>query len=211
VNLGSYLLWVAIAIAAGILVLLGYFIDLPFIMEIRSNLLHWAVVLAAAAVFMGLLNLGLVHWEKINSQAGDWGYSAILILSLVFTLVLGLILGPDHSWMVLAFTYIQLPVEISLMAIMAVVLVMAGYRLIRQRRDLLSMVFMGTALIVLLGTLPWVVEGDSFIVRSLGVVRAWLTQVWAVAGARGILIGVALGAAATGLRVLIGADRPYGD
>jgi hypothetical protein len=211
VKLGYYLLWVAVAIGAGVLVLLGYFIDLPFILEIRSDLLHWAVVLAAAAVFMGLLNLGLVHWEKINSQGGDWGYSAILILALVFTLVLGLILGPDHSWMVLAFTYIQLPVEISLMAIMAVVLVMAGYRLIRQRRDLLSMVFMGTALIVLLGTLPWVVEGDSVIVRSLGVVRAWLTQVWAVAGARGILIGVALGAAATGLRVLIGADRPYGD
>jgi hypothetical protein len=211
VKLGYHLIWVAIAIAAGVLVLLGYFIDLPFIMEIRSNLLHWAVVLAAAAVFMGLLNLGLVHWAKVNSQGGDWGYSAVLIISLVLTLILGLILGPDHRWMVLVFTYIQLPVEISLMAIMAVVLVVAGYRLIRKRRDLLSMVFMGAALIVLLGTLPWVIEGDSAIVRTLGVMRAWLTQVWAVAGARGILLGVALGAAATGLRVLIGVDRPYGD
>jgi hypothetical protein len=211
VKLGYYLLWAAVAIGAGVLVLMGYFVDLPLIMEIRSSLMHWAVVLSAAAVFMGLLNLGMVHWEKVNSQGGDWGYSAVLIISLVLTLILGLILGPDHRWMVLVFTHIQLPVEISLMAIMAVVLVMAGYRLIRQRRDMLSMVFMGAALIVLLGTLPWVVQGDSVIVRMLGVVRAWLTQVWAVAGARGILIGVALGAAATGLRVLIGADRPYGD
>lgn len=210
-KLGYYLLWAAVAIGAGVLVLLGYFVDLPLITEIRSNLLQWAVVLSAAAVFMGLLNLGVVHWAKVNSQGGDWGYSAVLIISLVLTLILGLILGPDHSWMVLVFTYIQLPVEISLMAIMAVVLVVAGYRLISQRRDMLSMVFMGAALIVLLGTLPWVREGDSAIVQALGVVRAWLTQVWAVAGARGIIIGVALGAAATGLRVLIGADRPYGD
>jgi len=211
VKFGYYMLWAAVAITAGVLVLLGYFVDLPLITEIRSSLLHWAVVLSAAAVFMGLLNLGVVHWAKINSQDGDWGYSAVLIISLVLTLILGLILGPDHSWMVLVFTYIQLPVEISLMAIMAVVLVVAGYRLISQRRDMLSMVFMGAALIVLLGTLPWVREGDSAIVQTLGVVRAWLTQVWAVAGARGIIIGVALGAAATGLRVLIGADRPYGD
>jgi hypothetical protein len=31
-----------------------------------------------------------------------------------------------------------------------------------------------------------------------------------MAGARGILLGVALGTVATGLRILIGADRPYG-
>jgi hypothetical protein len=30
-----------------------------------------------------------------------------------------------------------------------------------------------------------------------------------VAGARGILLGVALGSLTTGLRILIGADRPY--
>jgi len=70
---------------------------------------------------------------------------------------------------------------------------------------------MGSALVVLVGTLPWVIGSESEIVRMLGELRAWLTQVWAVAGARGILLGVALGAAATGLRVIMGVDRPYGD
>jgi hypothetical protein len=32
-----------------------------------------------------------------------------------------------------------------------------------------------------------------------------------VAGARGLLLGVALGAIATGARVLLGLERPYGD
>jgi hypothetical protein len=37
-----------------------------------------------------------------------------------------------------------------------------------------------------------------------------LTEVFASAGARGLLIGVGLGTVATGLRILMGADRPFG-
>jgi hypothetical protein len=38
----------------------------------------------------------------------------------------------------------------------------------------------------------------------------WIAEVWALGGARGILIGVALGTLMTGLRVLFAIDRPYG-
>ena len=41
-------------------------------------------------------------------------------------------------------------------------------------------------------------------------IKPFVTHVLASAGARGILIGVALGTITTGLRILIGADRPYG-
>jgi len=34
--------------------------------------------------------------------------------------------------------------------------------------------------------------------------------VWAIAGMRGLLLGVGLGTLAAGLRVLSGVDRPYG-
>jgi len=43
-----------------------------------------------------------------------------------------------------------------------------------------------------------------------GIVRPFIAQVLAAGGARGILIGVALGTLTTGLRVLLGSDRPYG-
>jgi hypothetical protein len=211
VKIGYYLIWASVAVGVGLIVLLGYFIEQPQILQLRASLMHWAVILAAGAVFIGLANLAMVHWSKISTQSKGWGYSALLIVFLLETLVLGLIFGPDHQLVLLTFTYIQLPVETSLMGILAVVLVVAGFRLIRNRKDMLSIVFMGTALLVLLGTLPWIVAGEGAVVRLLGEMRAWLTQVWAVAGARGILLGVALGAAATGLRVLLGADRPYGD
>ena len=41
-------------------------------------------------------------------------------------------------------------------------------------------------------------------------VNTFLSQGLAAGGARGILIGVALGTITTGLRILMGFDRPYG-
>jgi hypothetical protein len=40
--------------------------------------------------------------------------------------------------------------------------------------------------------------------------RPWFQHVLAMGGARGILLGVALGTLTTGLRVLFGVERPYG-
>jgi hypothetical protein len=177
----------------------------------RELLLQWSVLLAAAAIFLGLFNLFTVHWNKVNDQSEGWPYSAILIFFFLVLLVLGIIFGPDFEVLILFFNYVQLPIESALMALLAVTLVVAGFRIVSQRRDVYSAIFIGTALLILLGNSPWLLGGDSGITRFISSFRAWVSQVWAVGGARGILLGVALGATATGLRVLFGADRPYGD
>jgi hypothetical protein len=70
----------------------------------------------------------------------------------------------------------------------------------------MSIIFLVTAAFLIFGsaTLPF---GD---IPLISTIARWVTQVLALGGARGILIGVALGALTTGLRVLFGADRPYG-
>lgn len=191
--------------------LLGYFFSGATLFSLRDLLLQWGVLLAAAAVFLGLFNLFTVHWNKVNDQAEGWPYSAILIFFFLVLLVLGIIFGPDFEVLILFFNYVQLPIEAALMALLAVTLVVAGFRIVSQRRDLLSVIFIGTAILILLGNSPWLLSGDSGITRLISSLRAWVSQVWATGGARGILLGIALGATATGLRVLFGADRPYGD
>jgi hypothetical protein len=110
--------------------------------------------------------------------------------------------------MALIFKAIQLPVETSLMAMLVVTLTYASIRLLRRRNNLISVIFLVTALLILLGTAPVPFIGDVPILSDL--IRPFIAQVLAVAGARGILIGVALGSLTTGLRVLFGADRLYG-
>ena len=83
--------------------------------------------------------------------------------------------------------------------------------MISKRRDVFSTVFIGSAVLVLLANSPLLIGGASGLAamfRNLGV---WVAQVWATAGARGVILGVALGATATGLRIIMGVDRPYGD
>lgn len=210
-RLGPYLVWAAVASATGFLVLLGYFFDVDLLIGVRLLLIQWAVLLAAAALLLGLFNLLSVHWNKVGLQEDGWPYSSLLILSFLLTLMLGLLFGPDYQVVLALFQYIQLPVEASLLALLAVTLTLAGFRLLTRRQDLTSLAFMGTALLVLLGTAPWLIGGESVLAMATSDLRAWVTQVWAAAGARGILLGVALGAITTGLRVLLASDRPYGD
>jgi hypothetical protein len=211
VKIWGYILWATVAVSTGILVLLGYFVDNPAIHNVRLLILQWATILAAVALFLGLANLWSVHWKKVSDQEKGWPYSAVLMLFFIVTLAIGLVFGPDCPIVANLFNYIQLPVEASLMALLMVALVVAGFRMATQRRDVVSMVFVGTAIIVLLGYSPWVIGGNGFVPETMGYLRVWLTQVWSAAGARGILIGVALGSITTGLRILLAVDRPYGD
>ena len=210
-KLGAYLIWTATAIGIGCIVLLGYFLDSQLILSLRLALMRWAVLIAAAALLLGLWNLLSVHWIKVSEQYPGWPYSAVLILAFLVTLFLGLMFGPDNAVMVAIFNYIQLPIETSLMALLAISLVIAGYRIVEARKDLSSLIFIGTVFVILLGTGPWVVGSGSGLQIMFGEIRNWLAQVWAAGGARGILLGVALGSIVTGLRVLLAADRPYGE
>lgn len=201
------LLSVAIAIASGLIVLVGYFTAIPILTNVRITIVQWAVILAAIATIIGVLNLLSVHIGKVMKKDKNGTYSLILIAALLITFVYGLVQGPNHSSMQAIFRAVILPVETSLMALMAITLIYASIRLMRRRADLMAIVFIVTALIVLLGTAPL----PFFEIPLLGsLIRPFIVNLPAVAGARGILLGVALGTLLTGLRVLIGTDRPYG-
>jgi len=197
----------AIAILSGLVVLAGYFFKLPFLITARGLLLEWAVILAAVAIFVGVFNLLQVNNHRIRTKQKDGFYSFILIFTMLVTLTLGLIFKPGHPVMNLVFNSIQLPVEASLMAVLAVTLLMASFRLFRRQASLFSIIFIITALVILLGTAPLPFMTLPFFSETI---RPFIAQVLAAAGARGILLGVALGTLTTGLRVLFGADRPYG-
>jgi hypothetical protein len=197
----------AIAIIVGVLVLLGYFIPVEPLLSLRATLLQWAVILAGFALLAGVVNLFQVHWSRIRiGQKGSF-YSMILILSLVLTLALTAYYDPTSPVAGWIFSNIQVPVESSLLALLTIVLVYAGVRLLRRRLNALSVIFLLTALVVLLGTAPLLIVGEVPVLTSI---RNIIVQIPAVAGARGLLLGIALGAIATGIRVLMGADRPYG-
>ena len=197
----------AIAISAGLLVLLGYFFPSPMLQQLRSTLLSWAVILFGVATFIGIFNLFLVHINKLRKREKHSGYSLLLVLSLLLTFSLGVLLGTDHPILEMLFEGIILPSEGALMAVLAVTLLYAAVRLLQRRKNWMSILFLLTAVLVLLGSAPLpFIEIPIFST----IIRAGIIRLIAVGGARGILIGVGLGALLTGLRVLFAVDRPYG-
>jgi hypothetical protein len=200
---------VFIAMVSGLAFLAGYFLKglFPALGVVQTQLLNAAVTLAGVAALAGIFNLLSVHTNKVRRGEKGGIYSALLVVSLLGTFILGLVLRPGHAAMQIVVEGIILPAEAALMGILTISLLYAAIRLLRRRVDVTSVVFLLTAVLILFGaaTLPFV--GN---ISLLGDFSRWWSQVWALGGMRGILIGVALGTLVTGLRVLFGADRPYG-
>jgi len=195
----------AIAIAFGVIVLLGYFVDSLLLREIRLVLTDWAIIIAGMAVLVGIVNLVAVQMEKIRTKQKGSSYGVILILSLAFTFGLGLAYGPNHPYIQAAVDAVIVPVEAALMAILAITLVYASIRLFRRRVDMMTVIFLVTAILFLIAIVL-----TPFGLNPISQVVLDITGMLSRGGARGLLIGVALGTLLTGLRILFGIDRPYG-
>jgi hypothetical protein len=202
----------AVAISVGTVVLLGYFI--PSMDNIRLILLRTGLVLAAVALLVGIINLATVHIKKMRNESEQSGYSLILLIAMLITLVVGLIdmvqtylVGrPNFQITNWIFTSIQLPIETSLLAVTTISLIYAAAGILRKRMDLFSIAFFFVVLLVLLGSFSIPPDTTPF----LQAVRDWILRVPALGGARGLLLGIALGTITTGVRILLGTDRPYG-
>lgn len=204
-----------VAIVVGLLVLLDVFVtqwsnspgDLNQITEKTSGLLvSWAAVVLAFALFLGFANVVGVHWSRIQTQKSGAVYSIVLLVSLVATLITGFFFGPNSTHSQFIFDFILLPLEATFFSLLAIFIATAAYRAFRIR-NLETFFFVLFAIIVLLGQVPL----GIYLWPELPVIKDWILNVPTLAGVRGILLGVALGTIATGLRVLIGADRPYTD
>ncbi|MBN1994909.1 MAG: hypothetical protein JW953_19600 [Anaerolineae bacterium] len=168
-------------------------------------LVSWTAIVVAFALFLGLANVISVHWHRIRTRKPGSIYSIVLLASLMITLIMGYG-GPASENGQRIFKFVLQPLEATFFSLLAVFIATAAFRAFRVR-SLETFFFVLFAVIVLLGQVPV----SIYIWPELPVIKDWILDVPTLAGVRGILLGVALGTIATGLRVFIGADRPYTD
>lgn len=196
----------AIAIAVGLIILIGYFVPLGVLTNLRTYLLDWAIGLAGVASLVAIINLLMVHGRKVKDRREPDRFSILLIIAFAATFIVGVVFGPASKTFQNIITSIQIPIEASLMAVLAISLTYASLRLFKRRKGWMAVLFV-------ISTIVFLVVGSGFL--SIGsqfpVLRDVLGAInmLPIAGARGILLGVALGGLTAGLRILMGADRPY--
>ncbi len=194
----------AFAIFSGILVLGGLlFPQYPQLAMARLILLRWAMVIAAFAFILAFANLLRVHLYRIGRHGKRRFTSLLVILSAVIVAPVVFIEGPTGLWSRRVMEGLLVPGEGALLALTAITLTLAALRMLRVRRGWGSFLFLIVLLILLLGAIPYLPE--------MGAVAAWVRSVPAMAGMRGLVLGVALGVALTALRVMLGLSQPHSD
>ncbi|MCL4393640.1 MAG: hypothetical protein M1482_02315 [Chloroflexi bacterium] len=193
----------AIAIGVGIVVLLNFFFTQPLLDAISFVFREWTIILTAFAVLLGLLNLVQVHVLRIiKRNEPNTGYSILVLVTALSVFLIGLLFGLPSAPMNWVFDNMYLPLQGAFFALVAFFLATAAYRALRAR-SIETTWMLVAALVVLVGQAP--------LVNVMTQAKEWVLNVPSTAGTRGILLGVALGTIATGLRLIIGLDRPYSE
>jgi hypothetical protein len=198
----------AIAIAAGLFVLVAAFF--PQLDELGAFFVDLVVILAAFALLLGVVNVLRVHGSKLRERQPGSIYSLVLIASMLVVIAIGLPAfsdqpsGPSQPVVQWIFYNIQAPIQASLSALLVFLTVTATARLLRVRSPE-SAVMLAVVFLVLVG------QVTAGLLPVWPTIKDWILDVPVMAAVRGILLGVALGAVLTGIRLLLGVERPYSD
>ncbi|MBC8077674.1 MAG: hypothetical protein H7Y32_16480, partial [Chloroflexales bacterium] len=182
---------------------------------IATTLVNWAAVVSALALVVGLLSVAGSHVMRVARRREDWGYSLVLLVALVAVVVTGLLVPVGNQFQLpgslaeqplrLFFRAVYEPLAASLLALLAFFSLSAVLRALRSR-NAEALVIVIVALLVLVAQLPPVAQ-----LPYIGTSVQWLRDYVALAGARGLLIGSAIGAIVASVRVLLGLDQPFID
>lgn len=196
-----------IAAAAGLIVLLGYFFPVAGLAVIRTPLLDWAVTLSGIAGLVAILNLVFgIHWKRVHENHPRKFYSVILIFAFLLTTAAGIYFDPASAGFQKLVTQVQVPIESSLMAMLAITLVYASLKILQHQRNWMGFIFFVSVVLFLVLN-----SGVLAFTNEIPILQGLLSAFHQIplAGARGMLLGIALGSLATGIRILIGSEKPY--
>ncbi len=193
-----------IAGLTGFIYIIAGFLQIPFLVVTKNELDKWYLIATAFAMLTGLINLISIHSGNIRRRKPGSHNSAILLVSLLVVLVVGLLetdQGPNFTWI---FKYVLTSLTGTMYSLLCFYIASAAYRAFRIR-SIDSALLLLTAIVIMLGNVP---IGDA-IWEGMPAVGAWLLDVPNAAGMRGILIGGTLGGIATALRIVLGIERGY--
>jgi len=223
---------VLIASLAGITMVLSKFL-VP-LGDAEVKVADWFNVLAAIAFVLGGANLLKMNLLAISARGPGWGYSAVTLVAFLVTLGVGVlkagvppaaafpdvpfsgekdVAGSALWWL---YEYAMSPITGTLFAMLAFYVASAAFRAFRAK-NAAAIFLLATAFVVLLGrtyagvlATSWIPHDNAWVSwLRLENLSAVIMSVFTNAGTRAMIIGIAIGVAATSLKIMLGLDRSY--
>jgi len=186
----------------GIILIAEYFIDAPFLTTLASELKNWGVILGAAAIVLGIVNIVLLNIRAVRNKRAEIASTSLLFVALIVFGALGVFGGTEHPLYQKMYTNMYIPMATTIFSMKIFYMLSAAYRSFVAKRGEAA-VMLAISLITLITIVP---VGEQ-IFPAAPVILDWLQKVPNVAGQRGILLGAALGSFATALRTILGYER----
>lgn len=201
------ILWIAIVSLTGLTVLAGYLFQ-DQLSPVLALVFEWGLVLLAVTGLIGIGMLLARHIRRIAQWEKGAIFSIVVLAAFLGTFIAGLILTPQSELYRNLVLNVQVPVEASLLAILAVTLLVAALRIIRVRGwTPMSIAFLVSAVFSLILNLGWIKTPSGSPAEGILEFFNRLPLV----GARGVLLGMAIGGLVVGLRYLLTLDRSGGE
>jgi len=214
-----------ITIGVGWFMVLEFF--LPILEPVSTELQSWAIIMTALASVLGVVNVARINTLKVSRKQKDWGYSVVLLLGMAVMISLGTVFpiikslfniesawglgGMELSgvsrgtWFGQFYDSIFYPMQATMFSLLAFYIASAAFRSFRIRSVEAALLAI-TAMIIMIGRVP---IGDAISGGFLPELSDWIMNVPNLAAKRAILIGAALGAISTGLKVIMGIERNF--
>ena len=207
----------------GLFMILSFFVPHQWVSVPADFLQTSAGILVAFGYVLGGANALRVNSDAIYKRSPGWQYKAVLVVSLLATVIVGAIEGPGFlnegmrsKWI---YDWVYSPMQATMFALLAFFIASAAFRAFRIRTVEAGLLAVA-ALIVMLGRVPlgdlltdllfqlqWLPGAPHTF--HLSVAQEWIMDIPQNAAKRAILIGAALGVMATGLRIILGIERTY--
>jgi len=206
-----------ICFICGMFMLVQSFIPHPVLVSVYEGVLRWAMVIGVFAVAIGIGTLVRLHYRRIARRSPRWIYSIVVLAGFLVTAAAGIIGGPRGKWIDWISENVLVPLDATMFSLLAFFMASAAYRAFRAR-TMEATLLLAAAIIVMFGSVP---IGDflwqHIVPQSLAAkvpflpeaVAEWIMSVPNTAARRGIMIGAALGAIGTSLKIILGIERTY--
>ncbi len=208
----------AICFGVGVATLLSYYVPNSHSEDYLETANKWQNIVAGFAFLLGLMSLFYSHYNKIRRKATGWGYSVFVYIGFLAMVMPAFVSlgkqmdGPALTSLGWAYRFVFNALSGTMFSVLAFYIVSTAYRAFRIK-SLQAGVLFAAALIMIVGKVPlgqmmW----DSLLGWTGTMVTdivEWMMSVPVVAGRRGIMMGLAIGAIVTALKIIFGIERQY--
>ena len=188
------------SILAGGLLLASFFIEQPILQTAGKEILVWAERLFAVLLFFAIADSAVMQIRKASDDSGMRIIRTIGFAAFLAVLLLGLIKGPEAADYNRIVYFIQKAAESALAGLICLTLIFAMYRLPGQTPTALKAGFF-IGLLAFLVILSGVLRMFELPESVINVIE-WIKSI-PQGTLMGLLLGIALGGAVTGLRFII--------